>query len=196
MSALRLSSVCSLSSPTDKHARDRSETQPFSRLGQCASDTVQVDEALLALSTACNCSLMGLITQHSTTLLELLHPVPDSVHAAADLVAYSYLLLPWTAILHATQAVTTAVASQPQLPQLPQALYAEVFEQQSEDLQCVRFEPCTPVRGRPIKHADCVPVWLKASHDLARAYLSTNIVRYDVKDTHRSAWIGQSGNAE
>lgn len=111
---------------------------------------------------------MALITQHSTTLLELLQPVPDSVHAAADLVAYSHLILPWVAVLHATQALTTAAAaSQPQLPQLPHSLYAEVLEIQLEDLQCVRFETCTPGR-RLSKHADCIPVWLNASHDLPR----------------------------
>lgn len=80
---------------------------------------------------------MGLIAQHSTTLLELLQPVPDSVHAATDLIAYSHLMLPWTAVLYATQAGTAAVTSQLQLPQLPQPFYAEVPEQQLDDLQHV-----------------------------------------------------------
>lgn len=146
--------------------QNSSDTHIFQQVWPVTSETVQVDEDLFALSTACTCSLMGLINEHSTTLLELLQPVPDSVHAAADLVAYSHLILPWTAVLHATQACTAAVASQPQLPQFPQSLSAEVLKQQLEDLQCVRLEICTLVRGRLIKHVEIIPFWLNASHDL------------------------------
>ena len=94
-------------------------------------DHLQVDDALLVLSTACNCSLMDLIGYYSTAFLEVLQPLPESQHAASDLVAYSHLFLPWAAVSHATQAAAavTTVVTQPQLPQLPQHCYAEVREQ-------------------------------------------------------------------
>lgn len=95
-----------------------------------------MDDALLVLSTACNCSLTDLISQHSTALLKLLQPLPESQHAASDLVAFSHLLLPWAAVSRATQAAAaaTTVVTQPQLPQLPEACYAEVRKQHAECL--------------------------------------------------------------
>ena len=78
---------------------------------------------------------MDLISHHSTALLELLQPLPESLHAASDLVAYSHLFLPGAAVSHATQAAAaTAVVTQPQLPQLPQSFFAEVRERHAECL--------------------------------------------------------------
>lgn len=88
-----------------------------------------MDDALLVLSKACNCSLTDLISQYSTALLKLLQPLPESLHAASDLVAYSHLFLPWAAVSHATQAAATAVVMQLQLPQMPQSFFAQVHEQ-------------------------------------------------------------------
>lgn len=78
---------------------------------------------------------MDLISHHSPALLKLLQPLPESQHAAADLVAYSHLILPWAAVFRATQAAATAVDTPPHLPQLPQSCYAEVCEQHVECLQ-------------------------------------------------------------
>ena len=93
-----------------------------------------MDDTLHVLSKACNCSLTDLVSQHSAALLDLLQPVPESMHAASDLLAYSHLLLPWTTLLHVTRAAGTAVvAAQPQLPQTT-PFCAEVPERQSQCL--------------------------------------------------------------
>ena len=96
---------------------------------------LQVDDALTDLSTACNCSLRDLINHHSTALLKLLQPLPESLHAASDLVAYSHLFLPWAAVSQAAQAAATMVVTQPRLPQLPQSFYAQVHDQYVKCLQ-------------------------------------------------------------
>ena len=115
--------------------RNTPETM-FVRGCRCPSSAqqeyLQVDDTLLVLSTACKCSLMDLISQHSTALMKLLQPLPEDLHAAADLIAYSHLLLPSAAISHALQAAATTGVMQPQLPQLPQSFYAEVHEQHVE----------------------------------------------------------------
>lgn len=97
---------------------------------------LQVDEALHALSSVCNCSLMELVSRHSQALLKLLQPVPESMHAAADLVAYSHLLLPWDALSHATQAAAAAATTEAQLPRF-MLCSATVPEQQVECLHLV-----------------------------------------------------------
>lgn len=56
--------------------------------------------------------------------------MPDSVHVAADLVAYSHLLLPWAGLSQATQAAAAAAeVTELQLPQL-KPCSAKVPEQQ------------------------------------------------------------------
>ena len=81
---------------------------------------LQVDVAMHALSRACNCSSTELVSQHSQALLKLLQPVPESMHAAADLLAYSHLLLQWPALSKATQAAAAAVSTPVTELQLPQ----------------------------------------------------------------------------
>lgn len=97
---------------------------------------LQVDDALHALSSAYNCSLTELVSQHGQALLKLLQPVPESMHAAADLVAYSHLVLPWDALSHAAQAAAAAAPTEPQLPRFMLGS-AKVPEQQVECLQLV-----------------------------------------------------------
>lgn len=78
---------------------------------------LQVDDTLLAVASACSCSLSELISNHHSRLLDALKPSVGGLHPATDLAAYVHLLLPWHLAYSACRQVVTGVHTASKVPE-------------------------------------------------------------------------------